>query len=479
MEIFNIIKYSFLPEFTILIFIAINTFLAIFGKEQRYKKAKIISFAAIILSAISIFYTQISMQSSASTDTFITNIFTITFKTFILIASFFVITASHNLIRENRKHPYEFFTYFLIGIFSGFMLISSNNLLCAIIAILLNDIACNKLIAARKNNVSKELSTKYLFNSIISNSMLIIGSIMLYNLFGSLNINSINANTDLFSQNIIFICSGLLILFSVLIKLGVTPFFNNIFDVQRKTSSGISIYLSLIPLITYCAFISRIFIFIYDENIILQITTILISVMTIVIAVLRTIKEINIKRIYTLLYQINASLLIIAICSTNVYSLSFAILGLFTYIFINSGLWSAAIIIRTRFQSEDINSYAGLFKQRPYMSMAYIICLLAIAGLPPTAGFIVKLYNFFALFRINIIYIVALGIILFIMPLSLIVFFRIIKTIFKKQNNNNIIGSRIFLIPKITLYICAISLLLMFIFPENLIKAAQIIAYYI
>ncbi len=69
----------------------------------------------------------------------------------------------------------------------------------------------------------------------------------------------------------------------------------------------------------------------------------------------------------------------------------------------NLGAFFVVMLIANKIGSEDIDDYKGLGSSIPFLGVALAIFLLALAGLPPTAGFIGKLYIFIALVDANMI----------------------------------------------------------------------------
>ena len=47
-----------------------------------------------------------------------------------------------------------------------------------------------------------------------------------------------------------------------------------------------------------------------------------------------------------------------------------------------------------RIGSDDIRDYAGLLRRSPGVAVVLTLCLLSLTGIPPTAGFLAKVYVF-------------------------------------------------------------------------------------
>ena len=132
----------------------------------------------------------------------------------------------------------------------------------------------------------------------------------------------------------------------------------------------------------------------------------------------------------------------------------------------------------TELKSDELKDYKGLFYKHPYFSIAYVVNLIALAGLPPTSGFLAKLYLFTAISRSDLLWIIILLFAMISTIFSMFVYFKIIKQLFikselnisiKKQNTQS----------KIVLYICTIVTILLCIFPDTIIKLSQITAFFI
>jgi NADH-quinone oxidoreductase subunit N len=65
-----------------------------------------------------------------------------------------------------------------------------------------------------------------------------------------------------------------------------------------------------------------------------------------------------------------------------------------SYAVTNLGAFIVIIAISARTGSDEISSYAGLFHRAPLLAGALAFALISLTGIPPTAGFIAKLYVF-------------------------------------------------------------------------------------
>ena len=67
------------------------------------------------------------------------------------------------------------------------------------------------------------------------------------------------------------------------------------------------------------------------------------------------------------------------------------------YLMMNLGAFLVVMLIANKTGSEEIDDYNGLGLTSPFLGITLAIFLISLTGLPPTAGFIGKLYIFIAL----------------------------------------------------------------------------------
>ena len=67
---------------------------------------------------------------------------------------------------------------------------------------------------------------------------------------------------------------------------------------------------------------------------------------------------------------------------------------IFAYLLMNLGAFAVVVAVGKRLKSNEIASYAGLMRRAPFVASALTVFLVSLAGVPPTAGFLGKLFIF-------------------------------------------------------------------------------------
>jgi NADH:ubiquinone oxidoreductase subunit 2 (subunit N) len=87
------------------------------------------------------------------------------------------------------------------------------------------------------------------------------------------------------------------------------------------------------------------------------------------------------------------------------------LLYLFAYLFANLGAFAVVIAVENRTGSAELPAFAGLMRRCPWLAIAMFIFLLSLIGIPPTGGFMGKLFVFGAAIQRQMILLAVVGII--------------------------------------------------------------------
>ncbi len=102
------------------------------------------------------------------------------------------------------------------------------------------------------------------------------------------------------------------------------------------------------------------------------------------------------------------------------------------YAFMNIGAFGYVVLLESKgYAGEMIGDYAGLSRRHPTAALGMLIFMLALAGIPPTAGFMGKLYLFAA--AVNGGYVVLTVIAVIMSAVSLYYYFRIVVQMYLRD----------------------------------------------
>jgi NADH-quinone oxidoreductase subunit N len=76
----------------------------------------------------------------------------------------------------------------------------------------------------------------------------------------------------------------------------------------------------------------------------------------------------------------------------------------------NLAAFTVVILFARSAGSEQIADYAGLSRRSPWLALALLVALLSLAGMPPFAGFVAKVYVFAAAVESGLIWLAFAGV---------------------------------------------------------------------
>lgn len=480
LEIMNIIKIAYLPEFVITCFILFNILGSLFLSTHFYKLSKWITLLGIVIALASTLCLQIEPEVYAFGHSFLTNKYTVFFKILILICAFFLTLLSRNMIREKRDRAFEYFSVFLSGLLFAMCAISSTDFVNLFVSLEAMGLCCYFLLSFTKSPNAKQLTFGYLVQGAVVSSMFLLGLSLIYGLCAQVGFDEIgsylaNANIAQTQPQILLTFSLILMICSLLFKLGLVPFSSWLPDTFQGASNPICAYMASVPVLACFGVLPKILLIFLNYTFTMRIVLAFIAVITIILGSLSAIRQDNLKRLMAYSMSVQSGIMLLGLCFFSVYSLSSVLFYLFCYIFANIGAWSAIILLYNSAKLQDLNELKGLLYHRPYYVIAFTIVLIALAGLAPTSGFVAKLYIFSAVARSGFIFLPFLLVALIGSVITIYAYWRIIRGMFRRietdiQIDNHVISS------KFILYACAMVTVFICIFADKIIQLCQLAA---
>jgi NADH-quinone oxidoreductase subunit N len=140
----------------------------------------------------------------------------------------------------------------------------------------------------------------------------------------------------------------------------------------------------------------------------------------------------NVKRMLAYSSIAHAGYALMGLVAANVMGTWSVLLYMLVYAFMNLGAFGFVILLESRgYTGEAITDYAGLARSHPAAAALMLWFMLALAGIPPTAGFMGKLYLFAA--AVNGGYVVLTLIAVVMSAVSLYYYFRIVVQMYLRD----------------------------------------------
>lgn len=475
-NIFNIA----LPEMMIILFIFIQVILSMVLDIKFYKLSKWFTVLGIFLATTLCTKVQIEPIYSGFKNSIISDNYTIFFKGLILVSSFFIVFLTKKTITARRESAFQFNALYLTAILGALTLVSANDFLTMFISMETLGFAMFFLIAFDKGYQSKEAAFKYLIISAVASSVFLFGVSYLYGITGSLNFSDIYEYFLEQMPNLLYPMAAIFITCGLAFKLGVIPFSNWILDVYEGGGTSVVTFLSIVPKIAMFGILARLLAFPLGFSFELSFILVLISIATAIWANFLAVRQKNIKRLLGCSSSANAAymLFVLALIKSDPFNLSTILFYLIVYIFMNIGTFAAIIILENSEFSNKIAEFKNFAYTNPVFTLCFATCILGLAGFPVTGGFISKIYLFLAISRSGLFFLPFLAALMLTIVVSVYYYLTVVKHMFEKSDT---ISSEV--IPYKTssaiviLYCCALITIILGIFPSEIIRLCQLIAY--
>ncbi|MBU1098303.1 MAG: NADH-quinone oxidoreductase subunit N [Bacteroidetes bacterium] len=335
------------------------------------------------------------------------------FKVIILVSSLLIVyfSAVTDEIKQSFDRLGEYYTL-IFGMILGMMFMTSAiDLILIYLSIELLSLSSYVLAGFTKiRQRNNEASLKYIIYGAVSSGMMLFGISLIYGMAGSTNLVELNNFIQSGSINLVTFSIALILIFAGFgFKISVAPFHFWTPDVYEGAPISITAFLSVASKAAGFAVLIRFirvgFVSYVDsdgfwrlsEVFDWQALLVIISILTMTLGNFSALWQDNLKRMlaYSSIAHAGYMLLGLAVLSNQG---AFAILVYFTfYLIMNIGAFFVVMLIANKLGSENIDDYNGLGLKSPFLGVALGLFLVSLTGLPPTAGFIGKLYLFIAL----------------------------------------------------------------------------------
>jgi len=406
---------SFYPEVT-LTAVLLVLILAAAIAPKRDKFMGILTLVGFVVTAYFLLPQASFAPHSIFSGMFAVDSFSVFFKWVILLSASLVVIFSmmSRELKEGASSVGEYYAL-LVGMTIGmFLMTGASNLLMMYLAMELASISSYILAGYTKQAAdSSEASLKYVIYGAVASGMMLYGISLLYGLTGATDVYGVHRALAGGGVNTLALtAAGLLIIVGFGYKITAVPFHFWSPDVYEGAPITITAILAVASKAAGFAMLIRLFTVAFVEggleglqtgvwavtagfewNLVLA----AISVLTMTLGNLVAIWQNNLKRLLAYSSIAHAGYMLMGLVVLNNEGISAILIYFVVYLFMNLGAFYVVMLVANKTGSEDIETYKGLGYRSPLVAVIMAIFLISLTGLPPTAGFIGKLYLFAAL----------------------------------------------------------------------------------
>ena len=310
-----------------------------------------------------------------------------------------VMLLSMPFLKNEDVEPSEYYALLLFAT-AGMMILGSGlDLITLFLGIEVLSISLYILAGYRRDSdASNEAAMKYFLLGAFASAVLLYGIALVYGATGTTSLvriaETIGGSTAL-PEGLLF-AGVALILVGLAFKVAAAPFHMWTPDVYEGAPTPITAFLSAGPKAAAFAALLRTF-FIGFGPVQAEWNTILavIAALTMTIGNIAAIAQTRVKRMLAYSSIAHSGYVLIGIVAGGAVGGAAAVFYLFAYVAMNLGAFAVIVLLEHKGQrGEELRDYAGLGFRYPVIGALLSLFMISLSGIPPTAGFMGKLYLF-------------------------------------------------------------------------------------
>ena len=324
----------------------------------------------------------------------------------------------------------------------------------------------------KPNQRSNEAAVKYYLLGAFSTGILLYGMSLLYAVSGSTNLSEIAAAVGAEGSSGLVILAVILVGAGMAFKIAAVPFHMWAPDVYEGAPTPITAYLSVGSKAAAFAMLLRVFVeglptIVADWQVFFW----WLAVLTMTVGNVAAITQSNIKRMLAYSSIAHSGYVLIGIVAGTSRGWTAAIVYLVVYAFMQLGAFAVVTALRRRdVVGDELKDLSGLYSRSPMVAIAMLVFMLSLGGIPPTAGFMGKIWIFGAAIDQGFISLAIIGVVN--SAISLFYYIRVVVFMWIKDE---VVGSEITIGPAMATALCVtlVGSILFGIYPQPLFEQAQ------
>ncbi len=417
-----------LPETVLSVFFILTLLTALVGKgRSKYLPA----YTALLGFAVAgvLVFLQLGTDELVFSGMYAVDPFSWFFKIIFLVTGILIVIfsmQSRELEAVSTKYA-EYYSLIISLTIGAFFMAGASNLLMMYLSLELVSISSYILSGFTKENPrADEASLKYVIYGAFSSGLMLYGISILYGLTGELNIYAFNqALASGTLPQVTILVAIVLMLAGLGYKISAVPFHFWTPDVYEGAPVTVTAFLSVTSKAAGFAMLIRFFkigfIDVAAQPVMAGMWELfrgfnwtdiiaVLSVLTMTVGNLVALWQSNMKRLLAYSSIAHAGYILMGFVTLTDQGISAMLMYFVAYLLMNLGAFYVVMLVANKYHTEDIEGYSGLGYRSPYIAFALTVFLFSLTGIPPTFGFIGKLYLFAALIHTNYIWLAVVGV---------------------------------------------------------------------
>ncbi len=403
------------------------------------------------------------------------------FKLLMLAASAVAIFLAAGYLERSRYGGGEYVSLILFATLGTMIMASGANLASLYVGLELMALSVYVLVGYFKLEVkSNEGAVKYFVLGAVSSAILLYGISLVYGALGTLDLQTIRSTlTAVPSANPMLVLGIVLVGFGMLFKVAAVPFHVWTPDAYEGAPTPVTAFISVAPKAAAFAMFMRLFLGAFAPEVeYWRVILWVASAATMIYGNVVALTQHNVKRMLAYSSIAHAGYALMGLVAANAMGAWSLMMYMLVYAFMNLGAFGFVILLESKgYAGEEVGDFAGLSRRHPAAALGMLIFMLALAGIPPTAGFMGKLYLFAAAVEGGYVVLTLIAVIM--SAVSLYYYFRIVVQMYLRDGTEEDAAPAELLEDRWTeamIAVCVVVTLVIGIYPAPVVGWAKVAA---
>ncbi|MBF0189805.1 MAG: NADH-quinone oxidoreductase subunit NuoN [Magnetococcales bacterium] len=457
---------TMLPEILIAILGLVVLLKSAWGDENRGGKLVLMAIAGVAAAAA---ITLGSGNGSSFGGFFINDPFARAMKLLMFLATALVLFMSMAFMKRNKYDGGEYQVLTLMALLGGMIMASAGDFIVLYLGLELMSLSIYVLAAWNRDDVrSNEAGLKYFVLGSMASGFLLYGITLIYGTTGTTVFTGVATALGHGHVTSATVLGVVLVLAGLSFKVAAAPFHMWAPDVYEGAPTSVTAFMAVLPKVAAFAAIFRVLLIAFPSlhshwNPLLQ----LVALFSLAVGAIAAIAQTNIKRMlaYSSIGHVGFILLGLTAHSGLGYQSVVAYLAI--YIFTNVGAFAVILLLNREGVGDEVADYKGLAHKRPMVAFLMALFMFSMAGIPPLAGFMGKLYVFMAAIQSGMMALAIAGVLF--SAIGAFYYLRIVKVMYFDQPAEGAFAMPLDLPARAILAVTGVIMLFWGLFPGSLL----------
>ena len=319
------------------------------------------------------------------------------FKFIALLSAAVTVLMSVPYLRVEELKAGEYYFLILCATLGMMFMASGQDLITLFIGLETMAVSFYVLVGYLKPNPrSNEAAVKYFLLGAFSLGILLYGMSLLYGATGTTSLQGIAAALAGQDANLVLVLAVILVGAGMGFKIAAVPFHMWAPDVYEGAPTPVTAFLSVGSKAASFAMLLRIFVeglpALVDEW---KMLFWVLAVVTMTVGNIAALTQSNLKRMLAYSSIAHAGYLLIGVVAGTARGVTAMLVYLGVYLFMQLGAFAIVTVMRrSDVIGDELKDLNGLMRRSPISAFAMLLFMLSLGGIPPTAGFMGKLWLF-------------------------------------------------------------------------------------